>query len=57
MTTSVGGVLLGAGAAHFLVLEVACNRCDRHGRLRTDRLPANHGPAMPMPELRRVLAR
>jgi hypothetical protein len=26
------------------------------GRLRTDRLLADHGPAMPMPELRRIIA-
>jgi hypothetical protein len=38
------------------MLDVACNRCDRRGRPRMDRLLAEHGPAMPMPELRLVIA-
>jgi hypothetical protein len=33
------------------MLEVACARCDRHGRLRLDKLIAEHGPEMPLPEL------
>jgi hypothetical protein len=51
-----GVVLLGQVAARLQVLEVAYNRCDRHGRLRTDRLLAEHGPGLPMPELRRIIA-
>ena len=51
-----GVIFLGQVAAHLPVLEVACNRCDRRGRLRTDRLLAEHGPGLPMPELRRILA-
>jgi hypothetical protein len=51
-----GVVLLGQVAARLPVLDVACNRCGRGGRLRTDRLLADHGPAMPMLELRRVIA-
>jgi hypothetical protein len=43
-------------AARLAVLEVACNRCDRRGRLRTERLLAEHGPDLPMPELRRIIA-
>ena len=35
---------------------VSCNRCDRRGRLRTRRLLAEHGPDLPGPELRRILA-
>jgi hypothetical protein len=38
------------------MLDVACNRCDRRGRPRMDRLLTEHGPAMPMPELRLVIA-
>jgi hypothetical protein len=49
-------VTLGQIAARLPVLEVACNRCDRRGRLRTDRLLAEHGPDLPMPKLRRIIA-
>jgi hypothetical protein len=56
MTAPAGVVLLGAVAARLPMLEVACNRCSRRGRLRTDRLLAEHGPTMPMPQLRRVIA-
>ena len=38
------------------VVEVPCNRCDRHGRLRLARLIAQHGPDMGVPELLRVLS-
>jgi len=38
------------------ILEVACNRCDRRGRLRTARLLAEHGRDLPIPELRRIVA-
>ena len=47
---------LGTVAARLPVLDVACNRCDRRGRLRTDRLIAEHGPALPIPALRRNIA-
>ena len=40
-----GVVLLGEVAARLQLLEVACNRCERRGRLRTDWLVAEHGPA------------
>ena len=36
--------------------EVACRRCERRGRLRLDKLIARHGPALPLPELRVLLA-
>jgi hypothetical protein len=56
-TARLGGVvLLGAVAARLPVLDVACNRCDRRSRLRTARLLAEHGPAMPMSDLRRIIA-
>jgi hypothetical protein len=51
-----GVVLLGEIAARLPVLDVACNRCDRRGRLRTDRLLAEHGAGMPIPALLRIIA-
>jgi hypothetical protein len=56
MTAPAGVVLLGAVAVRLPMLDVACNRCPWRGRLRIDRLLAVHGPAMPMPELRRIIA-
>jgi hypothetical protein len=38
------------------VIHIACRLCPRHGRRRTDRLLAEHGPDMPMPDLLRLLA-
>ena len=54
-------VLLGEIAALFesaglTMLGVSCNRCERRGRLAVARLLAAHGPALPGPELRRILA-
>jgi hypothetical protein len=37
-------------------LNVACNRCERRGRLSVRRLIADHGPELPVPELRRIIA-
>jgi hypothetical protein len=37
-------MVLGEVAAHLHALEVRCGRCERHGRLRLDRLMAQHGP-------------
>jgi hypothetical protein len=51
-----GSILLGAVAARTETLEIACRACPRHGVLRTDRLLADHGKAMPMPALLRLLA-
>ena len=51
-----GVVLLGQIAGRLSVLEVDCNRCDRRGRFRLDRLIAQHGADMPLPELRRIIA-
>jgi hypothetical protein len=51
-----GVVTLGQVAPRLVVLDVACNRCDRRGRLRTDRLIAEHGPTSPVPTLRRIVA-
>ncbi len=51
-----GAILLGQVAPKLTMLEVDCRRCDRRGRLSIARLMAEHGPAMPMPELRQVVA-
>jgi hypothetical protein len=51
-----GVYTLGDVASRISLLEVACNRCDRRGRLRTSRLLAEHGPDMPMPALLRIIA-
>jgi hypothetical protein len=52
-----GSTTLGYMAARFPhMIPVACNRCDRRGRLSTARLLAQHGAAFPGPELRRIIA-
>ena len=53
---SSGFITLGQLAARLSILDVACNRCERSGRLRIDALLAKHGPALPMPELRGIIA-
>jgi hypothetical protein len=52
----VGVVTLSQAAARLSVLEVACNRCDRCSSMHTSRLLATHGPGLPMPDLRRIIA-
>jgi hypothetical protein len=47
---------LGEVASKLSMLTVACNRCERRGRLSTARLLAEHGSAMPMPTLRHLIA-
>jgi hypothetical protein len=44
-------------AAQLTMLAIACNRCDRRGQLSIGRLVAEHGAALPMPAMRRVVAR
>ena len=51
-----GVVTLGQVAPRLSVLEVSCNRCERRGRLTAGRLLAKHGPALPLPDLRRIIA-
>jgi hypothetical protein len=51
-----GVVTLGQVATRLPMLDVSCNRCDRRGRLRTNRLMAEHGPDMPIPALLRIIA-
>jgi hypothetical protein len=43
-------------AAGLTMVEVSCNRCERRGRLSITRLLAEHGPELPGPELRRIIA-
>jgi hypothetical protein len=50
-------ILLGDVEAKGLrMLEVACRRCDRRGKLRLARLVAEHGPDMDLPTRRMDLA-
>ena len=51
-----GAITLGALRGKLQLLEIACSRCDRAGRLRLDRLLAHHGAAIGLPDLRTVLA-
>ena len=47
---SKGALLLSQIAEKTQMLEVACDRCDRRGRLSVARLIGEHGPDMPMPD-------
>ena len=38
------------------VLRIECSKCGRAGRLNRDRLIAEHGPDIALPDLRHVLA-
>jgi hypothetical protein len=51
-----GSILLGDVAARTETLEIACRACPRHEVARTDKLLAEHGRAMTMPTLLRLLA-
>ena len=51
-----GSTTLGGVAQHFALLAVRCARCERRGRLRIDHLLKEHGPDIPMPDLRQRLA-
>jgi hypothetical protein len=37
-------------------VEIECEKCGRHGRLRTARLLAEHGPDIKLPDLLGVIA-
>ena len=41
---------------HLVHMEIACRRCDRRGRMRVDRLIAEHGADIGLPELAVKLA-
>jgi hypothetical protein len=49
-------ITLGAAAAKFAMLEVACCRCERRGRLRINRLIEQHGADIGLPALCDVLS-
>ncbi len=51
-----GALSLGQLAERLTHLEVRCRRCERRGRLRLDRLTAQHGADFPGPALREILA-
>lgn len=56
-TTAAPGVVpLDQVAARLPTIDVACNRCDRRGRLHTERLVAEHGAGIPVPVLLRTIA-
>ena len=50
-----GALSLGQLAERLSHLEVRCRRCERRGRLRLDRLIAEHGADFPGPALREIL--
>lgn len=51
-----GFVTLGDIGERRAMLDVACERCGRRGRLSVRRLIDAHGAALPMPAPRRVVA-
>ena len=51
-----GSITLGELVGKFDMLDVACKRCDRHGRLRLDRLIDEHGAETGLPDLWIALA-
>jgi hypothetical protein len=53
---SSGAVTLGEIAGRLAMLEVACDRCERRGRLRVARLIEQHGADARLPDLPHVLA-
>jgi hypothetical protein len=48
-------VTVGDLVGRITMLEVACRRCERRGRLRVDQLIEQHGADMGLPELGDVL--
>jgi hypothetical protein len=51
-----GPVALSEIADRLAILEVACHRCDRHGRLQTEHLVAQHGAGTSIPKRLSVLS-
>jgi hypothetical protein len=54
--SSGGAVTLGELADRLPMLEVACSRCERRGRLNVAKLIERHGPDTRLPDLREILA-
>ena len=41
---------------HHAMIEIECDKCGRHGRLRTARQLADYGPDIKLPDLLGVIA-
>jgi hypothetical protein len=54
--SSSGAVTLGEIAGSLPMLEVACSRCERRGRLNVAKLIERHGADARLPDLREILA-
>jgi hypothetical protein len=54
--SSSGAVTLGEIAGRLAMLEVACSRCERRGRLDVAKLIERHGADARLPDLREILA-
>jgi hypothetical protein len=51
-----GAIQPGDIVGKIVMLEIACSRCERRGRLRVARLIEQYGADMRLPELRYILA-
>ena len=51
-----GSLSLDDIAKRFDMLEVRCGKCSRSGRLKIEKLIDEHGQAMTLPNLRKVLS-
>jgi hypothetical protein len=56
MASNSGAVTLGDVAGKLPMLDVACSKCDRRGRLSIAELIAERGADMRLPDLREILA-
>jgi hypothetical protein len=54
--SSSGAVTLSDVPGKLPMLDVACSKCDRRGRLSIAKLIAQHGADMRLPDLREILA-
>lgn len=52
-----GAITLAQVAAKIQMLEIACTKCGRHGRMGVQNLIAAHGAGMGLPELKDKLAK
>jgi len=52
-----GAITLAQVASNIQMLEIACDKCGRNGRLGVQNLIAAHGAGMSLPELRDKLAK
>jgi hypothetical protein len=56
MVERSGSILFGEVAEHLVTLEIACNRCDRKGRMAVERMMAEHGAMRTIPTLLALLS-